>query len=65
MQIFSQRGWIRIVAVSNAAPAKNVEKLKKMALVIKTETNKVDLSELVGKLKKMGINILMVEGVKS
>ena len=53
---------IRIIAVSNAAPAENVDKLEKMALVIKTETNKVDLSELVGKLKKMGINILMVEG---
>ena len=60
--IFTKGDGIRIVAVSNAAPAENVEKLKKMALVIKTETNKVDLSELVEKLKKMGINILMVEG---
>lgn len=60
--IFTKGDGIRIIAVSNAAPAENVEKLKKMALVIKTETNKVDLSELVGKLKKMGINILMVEG---
>ena len=60
--IFTKGDGIRIIAVSNAAPAENVEKLEKMALVIKTETNKVDLSELVGKLKKMGINILMVEG---
>jgi 2,5-diamino-6-(ribosylamino)-4(3H)-pyrimidinone 5'-phosphate reductase len=60
--IFKKGDGIRIIAVSNAAPAENVDKLEKMALVIKTETNKVDLSELVGKLKKMGINILMVEG---
>ena len=60
--IFTKGDGIRIIAVSNAAPTENVEKLEKMALVIKTETNKVDLSELVGKLKKMGINILMVEG---
>ena len=60
--IFKKGDGIRIIAVSNAAPLENVEKLEKMALVIKTETNKVDLSELVGKLKKMGINTLMVEG---
>jgi len=60
--IFKKGGGIRIIAVSNVAPAENVEKLEKMALVIKTGTNKVDLPELVEKLKKMGINILMVEG---
>jgi 2,5-diamino-6-(ribosylamino)-4(3H)-pyrimidinone 5'-phosphate reductase len=60
--IFKKGDGIRIIAVSNAAPLENVEKLAKMALVIKTETNKVDLAELVGKLKKMGINTLMVEG---
>jgi 2,5-diamino-6-(ribosylamino)-4(3H)-pyrimidinone 5'-phosphate reductase len=60
--IFKKGDGIRIIAVSNAAPLENVEKLEKMALVIKTETNKVDLAELVGKLKKMGINTLMVEG---
>ena len=60
--IFKTGDGIRIIAVSNAAPVENVKKLEKMAIVIKTESNKVDLPELVGKLKKMGINILMVEG---
>jgi|SRR5664280_229741 len=60
--IFKKREGIRIIAVSNAAPAENVEKLEKKALVIKTGTNKVDLSELAGNLKEIGINTLMVEG---
>ena len=60
--IFKKGEGIRIIAVSNSAPAENVEKLEKKALVIKTGTEKVDLSELVGKLKEMGINTLMVEG---
>ena len=46
--IFKKGEGIRIIAVSNAAPAENVEKLEKKALVIKTGTNKVDLSELAG-----------------
>jgi 2,5-diamino-6-(ribosylamino)-4(3H)-pyrimidinone 5'-phosphate reductase len=60
--IFKKGEGIRIIAVSNAAPAENVEKLEKKALVIKTGTNKVDLPELAAKLKEIGINTLMVEG---
>jgi len=60
--IFKKGEGTRIIAVSNAAPAENVEKLEKKALVIKTGTNKVDLSELAGNLKEIGINSLMVEG---
>ena len=60
--IFKKGEGIRIIVVSNAAPAENVEKLEKKALVIKTGTNKVDLSELAGNLKEIGINTLMVEG---
>lgn len=60
--IFKKGEGIRIIAVSNATPAENVEKLEKKALVIKTGTNKVDLSELAGNLKEIGINTLMVEG---
>jgi 2,5-diamino-6-(ribosylamino)-4(3H)-pyrimidinone 5'-phosphate reductase len=60
--IFKKGEGTRIIAVSNSAPAENVEKLKKQALIIKTGTNKVDLAELAGKLKEMGINTLMVEG---
>jgi 2,5-diamino-6-(ribosylamino)-4(3H)-pyrimidinone 5'-phosphate reductase len=60
--IFKKGEGTRIIAVSNAAPAENVEKLKRKALVIKTGTDKVDLSELAGKLKDLGIKTLMVEG---
>jgi 2,5-diamino-6-(ribosylamino)-4(3H)-pyrimidinone 5'-phosphate reductase len=60
--IFKKGEGIRIIAVSNAAPAESVEKLEKKALVIKTGTNKVYLPELAVKLKEIGINTLMVEG---
>ena len=60
--IFKKGDGIRIIAVSNSAPAKNVEQLEKKALVIRTGTDKVDLPELARKLKEMGINTLMVEG---
>ena len=60
--IFKKGEGLRIIAVSNAAPAENVEKLEKKALVISTGTDKVDLPELARKLKEMGINTLMVEG---
>jgi 2,5-diamino-6-(ribosylamino)-4(3H)-pyrimidinone 5'-phosphate reductase len=60
--IFKKGEGIRIIAVSNEAPAERVEKLEKKALVIRTGTNKVDLAELAGKLKEMSINTLMVEG---
>jgi 2,5-diamino-6-(ribosylamino)-4(3H)-pyrimidinone 5'-phosphate reductase len=60
--IFKKGEGIRIIAVSNTAPTENVEKLEEKALVIKTGADKVDLSELVEKLKEIGINTLMVEG---
>jgi 2,5-diamino-6-(ribosylamino)-4(3H)-pyrimidinone 5'-phosphate reductase len=60
--IFKKVEGLRIIAVSNAAPAENVRKLEKKALVISTGTDKVDLPELARKLKEMGINTLMVEG---
>lgn len=60
--IFKKGEGLRIIAVSNAAPAENLEKLEKKALVIKTGTDKVDLVELTRKLKELSINILMVEG---
>jgi len=60
--IFKKGEGLRIIAVSNAAPAENVEQLEKKALVISTGTDKVDLPELARKLKEMGINTLMVEG---
>lgn len=60
--IFKKEEGIRIIAVSNAAPAENVERLEKKALVIRTGNDKVDLAELAKKLKEMGISTLMVEG---
>lgn len=60
--IFKKGEGLRIIAVSNSAPAEKIKLLKEKALVIKTGTLKVDLTELVGKLKEMGINTLMVEG---
>lgn len=60
--IFKKGEGTRIIAVSNSAPAENVEKLERKALIIKTGTDKVDLSELVVKLKDLGIKTLMVEG---
>ena len=60
--IFKKGDGVRIIAVSSAAPAKNVEELEKKALVIRTGIDRVDLPDLAGKLKEMGINTLMVEG---
>lgn len=60
--IFKKGEGIRIIAVSNAAPAEKVKKLEEKALIIRTGIEKVDLEELVRKLKDMGINTLMVEG---
>jgi 2,5-diamino-6-(ribosylamino)-4(3H)-pyrimidinone 5'-phosphate reductase len=60
--IFKKGEGERIIAVSNAAPQERVKELGKKALIIKTGTNKVNLSELVGELKKRGINTLMIEG---
>jgi 2,5-diamino-6-(ribosylamino)-4(3H)-pyrimidinone 5'-phosphate reductase len=60
--IFKKGEGIKIIAVTNSAPAENIEKLEEKALVIRTGTEKVDLPELVRRLKEMGINTLMVEG---
>ncbi len=60
--IFKKGDGLRIIAVSTSAPAEKIEKLEEKALVIKTGTFKVDLTELAAKLKEMGINTLMVEG---
>jgi 2,5-diamino-6-(ribosylamino)-4(3H)-pyrimidinone 5'-phosphate reductase len=60
--IFKKGEGIRIIAVSKSAPAEKVKKLEEKAIVIKTGAEKVDLPELVGKLKELGINTLMVEG---
>jgi len=60
--VFKKGEGIRIIAVSGSAPAENLEKLKEKAIVIQTGTEKVDLPQLVRKLKEMGINTLMVEG---
>ena len=60
--IFKKGDGVRIIAVSIAAPAEKVKKLEEKALVIRTGTDKVDLVELTGKLKEMGINTIMVEG---
>jgi len=60
--IFKKGEGLRIIAVSNSAPAEKIKSLEEKALVIKTGDLKVDLGELVAKLKEMGINTLMVEG---
>ncbi|HEY3361435.1 MAG TPA: 2,5-diamino-6-(ribosylamino)-4(3H)-pyrimidinone 5'-phosphate reductase [Methanosarcina sp.] len=60
--IFKKGEGLRIIAVSNSAPAEKIKLLEEKALVIKTGTLRVDLPELAAKLKKMGINTLMVEG---
>lgn len=60
--IFKKGEGLRIIAVSTSAPAEKIEKLEEKALVIKAGTEKVDLLELVRRLKKMNINTIMVEG---
>ena len=60
--IFKKGVGTRIIAVSKLAPRDRVQALEKVAVVIEAGEDKVDLSELVVRLKKMGINRLMVEG---
>ncbi len=60
--IFKKGEGLRIIAVSNSAPEEKIKSLEEKALVVKTGTFKVDLTELAAKLKEMGINTLMVEG---
>jgi 2,5-diamino-6-(ribosylamino)-4(3H)-pyrimidinone 5'-phosphate reductase len=60
--LFKKGEGLRIIAVSNSAPAEKIKSLEEKALVLKTGDLKVDLTELTAKLKEMGINTLMVEG---
>lgn len=60
--LFKKGEGLRIIAVSNSAPAEKIKNLEEKALVLKTGELKVDLGELAAKLKEMGINTLMVEG---
>jgi 2,5-diamino-6-(ribosylamino)-4(3H)-pyrimidinone 5'-phosphate reductase len=60
--IFKKGEGERIIAVSNTVPQERLKELGKKAFIIKTGTDKVNLSELVKELKKRGINTLMIEG---
>lgn len=52
----------RIIAVSDAAPAERVAKLSQYAKIITAGSGQVDLIKLMGILKDMGIERVMVEG---
>ncbi|MDY9928055.1 2,5-diamino-6-(ribosylamino)-4(3H)-pyrimidinone 5'-phosphate reductase [Methanosarcina sp.] len=60
--LFKKGEGLRIIAVSNSAPAEKIKSLEEKALVLKTGGLKVNLTELAAKLKELGINTLMVEG---
>ena len=60
--IFKKGEGTRIIAVSNSAPSERVDVLKEKAVIIKAGDERVDLHELAGKLKAMGIDRLMIEG---
>lgn len=60
--IFKKGEGIRVIAVSSLAPRERVKALEEMAVVIVTGEDRVDLPELVVRLKEMGIDRLMVEG---
>ncbi|MBN2488366.1 MAG: 2,5-diamino-6-(ribosylamino)-4(3H)-pyrimidinone 5'-phosphate reductase [Methanosarcinaceae archaeon] len=60
--IFKKGEGRRIIAVSTSAPVERVAALKEKAVIIKAGTERVDLHELAGKLKEMGIDRLMIEG---
>ncbi|HJH29782.1 MAG TPA: 2,5-diamino-6-(ribosylamino)-4(3H)-pyrimidinone 5'-phosphate reductase [Methanosarcinaceae archaeon] len=60
--IFKKGVGTRVIAVSKSAPRDRVQAFGKVAVVIEAGEDKVDLSELVVQLKKMGIDRLMVEG---
>ncbi len=51
-----------IIATSNKAPQEKIIQLRKKAKVIITGETRVNLSNLLQKLKKLGINTLMLEG---
>jgi 2,5-diamino-6-(ribosylamino)-4(3H)-pyrimidinone 5'-phosphate reductase len=52
----------RIIAVSHAAPAENITRLKEHADIITIGQEEVNLTELLEELGKEGIGKLMVEG---
>ena len=60
--IFKKGAGMRVIAVSKSAPHDRVQALEKAAVVIEAGEDRVDLPELVVRLKEMGINRLMVEG---
>ena len=60
--IFKKGEGIRVIAVSTSASRERVKTLEERAVVIVAGEDKVDLSELVVRLKEMGIDRLMVEG---
>ena len=60
--IFKKGEGTRVVAVSRSAPRERVKALEEMAVVIVAGEDKVDLIELVVRLKEMGIDRLMIEG---
>ncbi|MCK9152499.1 2,5-diamino-6-(ribosylamino)-4(3H)-pyrimidinone 5'-phosphate reductase [Methanobacterium alcaliphilum] len=51
-----------LIAVSKKAPLKKIQKLKEKAEVMIMGNERVDLLELMRKLKNKGINTLMLEG---
>lgn len=60
--IFKKGEGTRVVAVSRSAPRERVKVLEEVAVVIVAGENKVDLPELVVRLKEVGIDRLMIEG---
>ncbi len=60
--IFKKGEGTRVIAVSRSAPRERVKVLEEMAVVVVAGENKVDLPELVVRLKEMGIDRLMIEG---
>ena len=60
--IFKKGEGTRVIAVSRSAPHERVKALEEMAVVIVAGEDKVALSELVVRLKEMGIDRLMIEG---
>ena len=60
--IFKKGEGIRVIAVSRLAPRERVKALEEIAVVIVAGEDRVDLPELVVRLKEMGIDRLMVEG---
>ncbi len=60
--IFNKGSGRRLIAVSKAAPHGRVESLRQKAEIVVAGEDRVDLEELVRRLKNMGVDRLMVEG---